>query len=166
LLDDRADRERSFYFEGGLVSFVRHLNKNKETLHSRPIYVDKREGSTSIEVALQYNDSYAENIFSFANNINTVDGGSHMTGFRAALTRSLNDYARRASILKDADANLSGEDVREGLTAVISVKLVEPQFEGQTKAKLGNAEIKGQVEARSPRASASTSTRIRPTAGA
>jgi DNA gyrase subunit B len=147
LLDDRADRERSFYFEGGLVSFVRHLNKNKEPLHSRPIYVDKREGSTSIEVALQYNDSYAENVFSFANNINTVDGGSHMTGFRAALTRSLNDYARRASILKDADANLSGEDVREGLTAVISVKLVEPQFEGQTKAKLGNAEIKGQVEA-------------------
>jgi DNA gyrase subunit B len=147
LLDDRAERERSFYFEGGLVSFVRHLNKNKETLHNRPIYVDKREGSTSIEVALQYNDTYAENIFSFANNINTVDGGSHMTGFRAALTRSLNDYARRASILKDADANLSGEDVREGLTAVISVKLVEPQFEGQTKAKLGNAEIKGQVEA-------------------
>jgi len=147
LLDDRAERERSFYFEGGLVSFVRHLNKNKETLHSRPIYVERRENSTSIEVALQYNDSYTENVFSFANNINTVDGGSHLTGFRAALTRSLNDYARRASILKDADANLSGEDVREGLTAVVSVKLVEPQFEGQTKAKLGNAEIKGQVEA-------------------
>ncbi len=147
LLDDRADRERSFYFEGGLVSFVRHLNKNKETLHNRPIYVERRENSTSIEVALQYNDSYAENVFSFANNINTVDGGSHLTGFRAALTRSLNDYARRAGILKDADANLSGDDVREGLTAVVSVKLVEPQFEGQTKAKLGNAEIKGQVEA-------------------
>jgi DNA gyrase subunit B len=147
LLDDRAERERSFYFEGGLVSFVRHLNKNKETLHSRPIYVERHENSTTIEVALQYNDSYAENVFSFANNINTVDGGSHLTGFRAALTRSLNDYARRASILKDADANLSGEDVREGLTAVVSVKLVEPQFEGQTKAKLGNAEIKGQVEA-------------------
>ena len=146
LLDERADRERSFYFEGGLVSFVRHLNRNKETLSSRPIYVEKREGSTTIEVALQYNDSYTENIFTFANNINTVDGGSHMTGFRAALTRSLNDWARRASILKDADTNLSGEDVREGLTAVISVKLVEPQFEGQTKAKLGNAEIKGQVE--------------------
>ena len=146
LIDDRADRERSFYFEGGLVSFVRHLNKNKETLHGRPMYVERHEGSTSIEVALQYNDSYAENIFSFANNINTVDGGSHLTGFRAALTRSLNDYARRASILKDADANLSGDDVREGLTAVISVKLVEPQFEGQTKAKLGNAEVKGQVE--------------------
>ena len=147
LVDDRADRERSFYFEGGLVSFVRHLNKNKEALNARPIYVDRREGSTTIEVALQYNDSYAENIFSFANNINTVDGGSHMTGFRAALTRSLNDYARRAAILKDADANLSGDDVREGLTAVISVKLVDPQFEGQTKAKLGNAEVKGQVEA-------------------
>ena len=146
LIDDRAARERSFYFEGGLVSFVRHLNRNKETLSSRPIYVEKREGSTTIEVALQYNDSYTENIFTFANNINTVDGGSHMTGFRAALTRSLNDWARRAAILKDADTNLSGDDVREGLTAVISVKLVEPQFEGQTKAKLGNAEIKGQVE--------------------
>jgi len=146
LLDDRADRERSFYFEGGLVSFVRHLNKNKETLNDRPIYVERRENSTSIEVAIQYNDSYAENVFSFANNINTVDGGGHLTGFRAALTRSLNDYARRAGILKDADANLSGDDVREGLTAVVSVKLVEPQFEGQTKARLGNAEIKGQVE--------------------
>ena len=147
LIDDRAERERSFYFEGGLVSFVRHLNRNKEALHIRPIYVERRENSTTIEVALQYNDTYAENVFSFANNINTVDGGSHLTGFRAALTRSLNDYARRASILKDSDANLSGDDVREGLTAVISVKLVEPQFEGQTKAKLGNAEIKGQVEA-------------------
>jgi DNA gyrase subunit B len=147
LLDDRNDRERSFYFEGGLVSFVRHLNKNKETLHSRPIYVERRDGSSSIEVALQYNDSYAENVFSFANNINTIDGGTHLTGFRAALTRSLNDYARRAGILKDADANLSGDDVREGLTAVVSVKLVDPQFEGQTKAKLGNAEIKGPVEA-------------------
>ncbi len=147
LIDDRAERERSFYFEGGLVSFVRHLNRNKEALHSRPIYVERREKSTTIEVALQYNDTYAENVFSFANNINTVDGGSHLTGFRAALTRSLNDYARRAGILKDSDANLSGEDVREGLTAVISVKLVEPQFEGQTKAKLGNPEIKGQVEA-------------------
>ena len=145
LVDERADRERSFYFEGGLVSFVRHLNRNKETLHGRPIYVERKEGNTSIEVALQYNDTYAENIFTFANNINTVDGGSHLTGFRAALTRSLNDYARRASILKENDANLSGDDVREGLTAVVSVKLVEPQFEGQTKAKLGNAEVAGQV---------------------
>jgi DNA gyrase subunit B len=147
LMDDRSDRERSFYFEGGLVSFVRHLNRNKETLHGRPMYVERRDGNTSIEVALQYNDSYAENIFTFANNINTVDGGSHLTGFRAALTRSLNDYARRAGILKDNDANLSGDDVREGLTAVVSVKLVEPQFEGQTKAKLGNPEVTGQVAA-------------------
>ncbi len=145
-IDDRADRERSFYFEGGLVSFVRHLNRNKEVLHQRPIYVERKEGQTAIEVAFQYNDSYAENLFTFANNINTVDGGTHLTGFRAALTRSLNEYARRAAILKGADNNLSGDDVREGLTAVISVKLVEPQFEGQTKAKLGNAEVKGQVE--------------------
>jgi DNA gyrase subunit B len=146
LTDDRNDRERSFYFEGGLQSFVRHLNRNKETLHDRPIYVDRREASTAVEVALQYNDSYTENVLAFANNINTVDGGSHVTGFRAALTGSLNDWARRAGILKDADANLSGEDVREGLTAVISVKLVKPQFEGQTKAKLGNPEVKGQVQ--------------------
>jgi DNA gyrase subunit B len=146
LADDRNDRERAFYFEGGLQSFVRHLNRNKETLHDRPIYVDRREASTAVEVALQYNDSYTENVLAFANNINTVDGGSHVTGFRAALTGSLNDWARRAGILKDADANLSGEDVREGLTAVISVKLVKPQFEGQTKAKLGNPEVKGQVQ--------------------
>jgi len=146
-IDERVDRERSFYFEGGLQSFVRHLNRTKEVLHSRPIYVERREGSTFVEVALQYNDSYTENVLAFANNINTVDGGTHVTGFRAALTSSLNDWARRASVLRDADANLSGDDVREGLTAVISVKLTDPQFEGQTKAKLGNAEVKGQVQA-------------------
>jgi DNA gyrase subunit B len=147
LIDERIDRERSFFFEGGLQSFVRHLNRNKETLHNRPIYVERKEGSTAVEVALQYNDSYTENVLAFANNINTVDGGTHVTGFRAALTSSLNDWARRAGILKDSDTNLSGEDVREGLTAVISVKLTDPQFEGQTKAKLGNAEVKGQVQA-------------------
>src|SRR5687767_3299315 len=146
LIDERIDRERSFYFEGGLQSFVRHLNRNKEPLHARPIYVERREGSTAVEVALQYNDSYAENVLAFANNINTIDGGSHITGFRAALTTSLNDWARRAGVLKDADGNLSGDDVREGLTAVISVKLTDPQFEGQTKAKLGNPEVKGQVQ--------------------
>jgi DNA gyrase subunit B len=146
LVDERIDRERSFYFEGGLQSFVRHLNRNKEVLHTRPIYVERREGSTAVEVALQYNDSYTENVLAFANNINTVDGGTHVTGFRAALTSSLNDWARRSGILKDADGNLSGDDVREGLTAVISVKLTDPQFEGQTKAKLGNAEVKGQVQ--------------------
>jgi len=146
LIDERIDRERSFYFEGGLQSFVRHLNRNKEALHARPIYVERREGSTAVEVALQYNDTYTENVLAFANNINTVDGGTHITGFRAALTSSLNDWARKAGILKDADSNLSGDDVREGLTAVISVKLTDPQFEGQTKAKLGNAEVKGQVQ--------------------
>ncbi|MEO8436974.1 MAG: DNA gyrase subunit B, partial [Chloroflexota bacterium] len=146
LTDERIDRERSFYFEGGLQSFVRHLNRNKEVLHNRPIYVERREGGTAVEVALQYNDSYTENVLAFANNINTVDGGTHITGFRAALTSSLNDWARRAAVLRDADSNLSGDDVREGLTAVISVKLTDPQFEGQTKAKLGNAEVKGQVQ--------------------
>jgi DNA gyrase subunit B len=146
LVDERAGRERSFYFEGGLQSFVRHLNRNKEALHQRPIYVERRDGGTLVEVALQYNDSYTENVLAFANNIFTVDGGTHVTGFRAALTRSLNDWARRSSLLKDSDANLSGDDVREGLTAVVSVKLTDPQFEGQTKAKLGNAEVKGQVE--------------------
>jgi DNA gyrase subunit B len=147
LVDERSDRERSFYFEGGIISFVRHINRNKEALHDRPIYTERREGSTSVEVALQYNDSYTENVLAFANNINTVDGGSHVTGFRAALTGSLNDWARKAGILKDSDPNLTGDDVREGLTAVISVKLTDPQFEGQTKAKLGNAEVKGQVQA-------------------
>jgi DNA gyrase subunit B len=146
LRDERDERERSFYFEGGLVSFVRHLNRNKETLHNRPIYCERRDGSTTIEVALQYNDSYAENVLAFANNINTVDGGTHITGFRRALTRSINDWAKRAGVLKESESNLSGDDVREGLTAVVSVKLTEPQFEGQTKAKLGNAEVAGQVE--------------------
>ena len=123
------------------------MNRNKETLTGRPIYVERREGTTQVEVALQYNDTYTENVLSFANNINTVDGGTHVTGFRAALTSSLNDWARKNSVLKEADGNLSGDDVREGLTAVISVKLVEPQFEGQTKAKLGNADVKGHVQA-------------------
>jgi len=146
-IDERADRERSFYFEGGLQSFVRHLNRNKEALHTRPIYVERREGTTLVEVALQYNDTYTETLLAFANNINTADGGTHVTGFRAALTSSLNDWARKAGVLKAGDGNLSGDDVREGLTAVISVKLTDPQFEGQTKAKLGNAEVKGQVQA-------------------
>jgi DNA gyrase subunit B len=145
-VDQRADRERSFHFEGGLQSFVRHLNRNKEALHARPVYVERREGSTLVEVALQYNDTYTETVLAFANNINTVDGGTHVTGFRAALTSSLNDWARKAGVLKASDGNLSGDDVREGLTAVISVKLTDPQFEGQTKAKLGNAEVKGQVQ--------------------
>jgi DNA gyrase subunit B len=148
LADERVSpaRERSFHFEGGLVSFVRHLNKGKDVLNSRPISVERREGPTQIEVAIQYNDSFSETVLAFANNINTVDGGTHVTGFRAALTTSLNDWARRQGIIKETKSNLSGDDVREGLTAVVSVKLTDPQFEGQTKAKLGNAEVKGQVQ--------------------
>ncbi|MDQ3493559.1 MAG: DNA topoisomerase (ATP-hydrolyzing) subunit B [Chloroflexota bacterium] len=148
LHDERVEpvREKSFYFEGGLISFVRHLNKGKDVLHDRPVYVERKDGPTAIEVALQYNDSFTETVLAFANNINTVDGGTHVTGFRAALTSSLNDWARRQGLIKDSSGNLSGDDVREGLTAVISVKMVDPQFEGQTKAKLGNAEVKGQVQ--------------------
>jgi len=144
LVDERMGvddaREWTFYFEGGIVSFVRHLNLSREPLH-KPFYVDRRVGDTRVEVALQYNDSFAESVYTFANNINTVDGGSHLSGFRSALTRSLNDYARKAGLLKEADANLSGDDVREGLTAVISVKVLDPQFESQTKNKLNNAEV-------------------------
>jgi DNA gyrase subunit B len=138
-------REMSFYFEGGIASFVRYLNKNRSELHP-PIYVEKPVNGTMVEVAIQYTDGYAESVFAFANNINTVDGGTHLTGFRSALTRSLNDYARSKGQLKDKDSNFSGEDTRQGLTAVLSVKLTDPQFESQTKGKLGNAELRGQVE--------------------
>ena len=145
LVDERPgvgnEREWTFYFEGGIVSFVRHLNLSRVPLHARPFYVERRVGETSVEVALQYNDSFAESVYTFANNVNTVDGGTHLSGFRSALTRSLNDYARKAGILKDTDANLTGDDVREGLTAVVSVKVLDPQFESQTKNKLNNAEV-------------------------
>jgi DNA gyrase subunit B len=145
LIDERPgpgeEREWTFYFEGGIVSFVRHLNLSRQPINQRPFYVERKVGETQIEVALQYNDSFAESVYTFANNINTVDGGAHLSGFRSALTRSLNDYARKAGVLKESDANLSGEDVREGLTAVISVKVLDPQFESQTKNKLNNAEV-------------------------
>jgi len=145
MIDERpgedAEREWTFYFEGGIVSFVRHLNLSRVPLHPRPFYVERRVRDTAVEVALQYNDSFAESVYTFANNINTIDGGTHLSGFRSALTRSLNDYARKSGILKDSDANLSGDDVREGLTAVISVKVLDPQFESQTKNKLNNTEV-------------------------
>jgi DNA gyrase subunit B len=146
LVDGRADREKNFFFEGGVTSFVRHLNRRRDVLNARPIHVERMVDTTSVEVALQYNDGFAETVLAFANNIHTVDGGTHVTGFRAALTSSLNDWARKAGVLSDKDANLSGDDVREGLTAVVSVKLTDPQFEGQTKAKLGNADVKGAVQ--------------------
>jgi DNA gyrase subunit B len=146
LYDEGHDRERTFYFEGGITGFVRHLNRNRVVRHLVPIYITRSMDSTTIEVALQYNDGYSESTFSFANCVNTVDGGTHLTGFRSALTRVFNDYAKKNKILKEDDPNLTGEDVREGLTAIISVKLPEPQFEGQTKGKLGNIEVKSQVE--------------------
>ncbi len=146
LRDERSDNELTFYFEGGITSFVRHLNRTRTLRHPQPIYINKSINSTIVEAALQYNDGFSENTCSFANCVNTIDGGSHLTGFRSAVTRALNDYARKNKLLKDDDPNLTGEDVREGLTAVISVKIGEPQFEGQTKAKLGNPEVKGHVE--------------------
>jgi DNA gyrase subunit B len=146
LYEEESDRERTFYFEGGIAGFVRHLNRNRIVRHQTPIYISRSVDSTSVEVALQYNDGFSESAFSFANCVNTIDGGTHLTGFRSALTRALNDYAKKSKILKEDDPNLTGEDVREGLTAIISVKLAEPQFEGQTKGKLGNIEIKSQVE--------------------
>ncbi|HEX5038978.1 MAG TPA: DNA topoisomerase (ATP-hydrolyzing) subunit B [Candidatus Limnocylindria bacterium] len=146
LRDQRTDQERNFYFQGGVTSFVRHLNRRRDVLNPRPIFVERLVGTTSVEVALQYNDGFAENVIAFANNINTVDGGTHVAGFRAALTSSLNTWSRKSGTLAEKEANLSGDDVREGLTAVISVKLTDPQFEGQTKAKLGNADIKGIVQ--------------------
>ena len=139
-------QEVSFFFDSGVEAFVRHVNRGRGALHPEPIYMNEERDGVLVEVALQYNSSFTENVHAFANCIKTIDGGAHLTGFRSALTRALNDYARRQKLLKDQDANLSGDDVREGLAAVISVKLAEPQFEGQTKTRLGNPEVKGIVE--------------------
>ncbi|MCZ8524127.1 MULTISPECIES: DNA topoisomerase (ATP-hydrolyzing) subunit B [Paenibacillus] len=146
LSDERTDTSQTFIYEGGIISFVEHLNQNREAVHQPPIYVEGEKDNIQVEVALQYNDSYTENIYSFANNINTHEGGTHESGFKSALTRILNEYARKYNAIKDSDANLSGDDVREGLTAIISVKIPDPQFEGQTKTKLGNSEVRGIVE--------------------
>ncbi|WP_286859108.1 DNA topoisomerase (ATP-hydrolyzing) subunit B [Methanosaeta sp. UBA356] len=143
--DDRSDKENIFQYAGGIISFVEYLNKNKEVLHEQPVYFSRSKNGTQVEVALQYNNSYAENIFSYANNINTREGGTHLMGFRAALTRTVNDYARNNKLFKN-EMKLGGEDLREGLVAVISVKLPDPQFEGQTKTRLGNSSIRGIVE--------------------
>ena len=146
LKDARNNQEKAFYFDGGIASFIRRLNRNRAVVHPYPIYISTMLNSTIIEAALQYNDSFTESTLSFANCVNTRDGGSHLTGFRSALTRVFNDYARNAKFLKDIDPNLTGEDVREGSVAIVSVKLPQPQFEGQTKARLGNPEVKSQVE--------------------
>ncbi len=146
LSDERTGEERHFQFEGGIASFVRYLNRNREELHPKPFFCSVEKDRVQIEAALQYNDGYKDTVLSFANSVRTHEGGSHETGFKSALTRLLNDYGRRNGILKDSDDNLSGEDVREGIAAVISVKLEEPQFEGQTKTKLGNSEVRGLVD--------------------
>jgi len=145
--DLRTDKKLKFQYKGGIVNFVEHLNKNKNVLHQKPIHIQAEKDNIQVEVALQYNHGYNETLFSFANTINTIEGGTHLAGFKAALTRTLNAHASAANLAKDLKQNLSGEDVREGLTGVISVKLPQPQFEGQTKAKLGNSEVKGLVEA-------------------
>lgn len=146
IYDEKSDQERTYYFEGGITGFVRHLNRNREVRHRQPIYITKKSDSTILEVAIQYNDGYSDSTLTFANCVNTVDGGTHLTGFRSALTRAFNDYAHKSKFLKDTDPNLMGDDVREGIVAIVSVKLPEPQFEGQTKGKLGNIEIKSFVE--------------------
>jgi DNA gyrase subunit B len=146
ILDERTDKSNEFIYKGGIVSFVEHLNKNKNVLHPKPVYISGEKDGIFAEVALQYNDSYSENIYTFANNINTREGGTHLIGFKSALTRTANSYASTSGILKTGKDNVSGDDIREGLTAVISVKLPNPQFEGQTKMKLGNSEAKGIVE--------------------
>ena len=144
--ETHPEEDKTFFFEGGISSFVRHLNRSRGVLHDEPFYVQQVVDSTTVEVALQYNDSFYENTYSFANCINTADGGTHLVGFRSALTRAINNYARKQKLLRDDQSNLSGDDVREGLTAIVSVKLTDPQFEGQTKGRLGNADTKGHVE--------------------
>jgi DNA gyrase subunit B len=146
LLDERDGQTYTFKYPGGLVAFVKFLNENKEELHKKPIYFIKTKDTTEVDLALQYNRSYAENIFTYVNNINTIEGGTHLSGFKSALTRVVSSYIQRNNLRKNSDAELQGEDVREGITAVLSMKVVQPQFEGQTKTKLGNSDIKGIVE--------------------
>jgi DNA gyrase subunit B len=146
LVDKRDEKEEVFHYEGGIKSFVSYLNRNKVPLHEEPIYIEGVKDNISVEVALQYNDGYTENIFSFANNIDTVEGGTHLVGFKTALTRVFNDYAKKFGHIKENDKNFTGDDIREGLTGVISIKIEEPQFEGQTKTKLGNSEVRGIVD--------------------
>ena len=146
LQDERDGRSETFHFKGGIIEFVKYVDANKDKINAEPIYVEGVKDTNIVEVAMEYTDSYTENIFSYVNNINTEEGGTHLSGFKQALTRSVNDYARKNNLLKDNDENLNGDDCREGITAVISIKVQEPQFEGQTKTKLGNSEIRGIVD--------------------
>ena len=145
--DERSEKRHEFFYKGGILSFIEYMNKNKNCIHPKPIHIQGSKNGTEVEIAFQYNDGYSENLFSFANNINTHEGGSHLIGFKSALTRTINQYAANTNLLKGAKENLTGEDIREGLAGVISIKIPDPQFEGQTKTKLGNSEVKGLVEA-------------------
>jgi DNA gyrase subunit B len=145
-IDERSEEENHFFYEGGIKEFIIHLNKNREHIHSEVIYLEREKGDITLEVALQYTTTYTESIFSYANNINTHEGGTHLSGFKTALTRSINDYVKKHGIIKEKEGSLLGEDIREGLTAIISVKIMDPQFEGQTKTKLGNSEVRGVVD--------------------
>ena len=145
--DERDGKSHKFHYEGGIVSFVTHLNKNKTAVNEKPIHMHGDKEGIDVEIALQWNDGYAEIVYAFANNINTHEGGTHLSGFRSALTRTINSYATKNTLAKDLKESITGDDIREGLTGVISVKIPRPQFEGQTKTKLGNTEVKGIVEA-------------------
>ncbi|MEM4270876.1 MAG: ATP-binding protein, partial [Candidatus Pacearchaeota archaeon] len=146
LIDERNNKKEKFQYAGGLIEFVKWLNRTKEVLHTKPIYFKKETDHTIIEISIQYNSSYNENIFGFVNTINTVEGGTHIVGFKTALTRVINDYARKQNLIKEKEESLTVDDIREGLTAIISLRIPKPQFEGQTKTKLGNSEVKGQVD--------------------
>src|SRR5262249_13147360 len=146
LADAKSGKGQSFYYKGGILEFVKYLNHNKEVLHSRPVVFAREREGVAVEVALQYNDTYTESMHTYVNNINTVEGGTHLIGFRSALTRTLTNYAEKEGLSQRAKVAVSGDDVREGLVAVVSIKMQDPQFEGQTKTKLGNSEVKGLVE--------------------
>jgi len=146
IIDERDDKKHTFFFEGGINQFAKFLNTNKTVLYSEPIYISKKEEDFILEIAIQYNKDYSENVYSFVNNIKTIEGGTHVSGFRSALTRVINDYIKKYELMKDKEYSVTGDDLREGLTAVISVKISHPQFEGQTKTKLGNSEVEGMVK--------------------
>ena len=146
LLDERTEKKSEFLYAGGIKDFVEYINKSKTKLHNPPVYFNGKKDNIEVEICMQWNDSYSESIFSYCNNINTIEGGTHLIGFKTSLTRTINSYAQKLGLLKDLKDNLEGDDIREGLAAIVSFKVPQPQFEGQTKTKLGNSEVKGLVE--------------------
>ena len=162
---EETARRETFHFKGGISEFVQHLNQNKNPVHPKVVYFTRTKDDVEVEIAMQYTEVYTENVCCYVNNINTVEGGTHLSGFRSALTRTLNNYAKNNRLIKDDSETMSGEDVREGLTAVLSVKIANPQFEGQTKTKLGNSEVQGVVESIVNDELGAFSRRIHPSAG-